>query len=283
MGAPIKLSGGDICFPARGGIFYFNHKNIKTSRYVPPIFIESCTISGVETEVDVEKRLNMKAGSNFHLEFYAIDQSAPKRIFYYYKIDGMDKDWQLLGTNGEIQIDKVPRGHYDLRLRSTNGDGVSVSNELVIEIYSFSVILNILNAVLILLFISAVVVSFRIIRLKREIKNPEDEKFRTILIDFLDENIDNAELSAQDIAEAMNISRSALFDKAGNILGKAPMELLRERRIQKAAELLKSPEYTISQIAYMCGFSDSHYFSKAFKKHYGQTPSSYRKQQLPTL
>lgn len=283
MGAPSKLSNGDIFFPARGGIFHFNSKNIKTSRYVPPIFIESCTISGVETEVDVEKRFNIKAGSSFHLDFYAIDQSAPNRIFYYYKMEGLDEDWQLLGTNGEIQIDKVPRGHYDLRLRSTNGDGVSVSNELVIEIYSFSVILSILNAVLVLLLISTAVVYLRLLHLKKEAKNPEDEKFKTALITYLEANLDNAELSAQDIAEAMNISRSALFDKAGNILGKAPMELLRDRRIEKAAELLKSQEYTISQIAYMCGFSDSHYFSKVFKKHYGQTPSNYRKQQFPSL
>ena len=121
------------------------------------------------------------------------------------------------------------------------------------------------------------------VRLKKEFKNPEDEKFKATLLDFLDKNIDNAELNALDIAAAMNISRSALFDKAGHILGKAPMGLLRERRIQKAAELLKSPEYTISQIAYMCGFSDSHFFSRAFKKYYGQSPSSFRKQQLPPL
>ena len=283
FGSPVKLVDGDICFPARGGVFYFNPQNIQTSKDVPEILIKDCFISGTSVDVDPAKPLRFKAKSSLRLDFYAIDQSAPDRIFYYYKMDGLDDDWRLLGRNGEINIEKMPRGHYDLRLRSTNGDGVSVSNELVIDIHSVSVFWNIVNAMFVLLTICVVIVVYRMVRLKKEFKNPEDEKFKATLLDFLDKNIDNAELNALDIAAAMNISRSALFDKAGHILGKAPMELLRERRIQKAAELLKSPEYTISQIAYMCGFSDSHYFSRAFKKHYGQSPSSFRKQQLPPL
>ena len=40
--------------------------------------------------------------------------------------------------------------------------------------------------------------------------------------------------------------------------------------------LLKQNKYTISEIAYMCGFNDSNYFSYKFKEHYGISPSKIR-------
>lgn len=278
-GAPVMLPDGEICFNSRSGIFYFNPDKITTSKYVPEILIRSCYVSGEERAVSPLVPLRIKSGDDFRLDFYAIDQSAPNRIFYYYTIDGLDDDWHLLGPKGEIYIEKFKRGRYTLRLKSTNGDGVSVNNELAIEIRAISVVWRILNTIIVLLALFIIAVVWRYYKLKKERDsyNPEDDKFMSALSAYLDQNIDNAELSALDIAAAMNISRSALFDKTGNIFGKAPMEILRERRLQKATELLKSQEYTVSQIAYMCGFSDSHYFSKVFKKHFGQSPTSYRK------
>jgi AraC family L-rhamnose operon transcriptional activator RhaR/AraC family L-rhamnose operon regulatory protein RhaS len=48
-------------------------------------------------------------------------------------------------------------------------------------------------------------------------------------------------------------------------------------RIQKAAELLKSTERTITDIAFDCGFSDSNYFARCFRKIMDQTPNEYRR------
>ena len=50
-----------------------------------------------------------------------------------------------------------------------------------------------------------------------------------------------------------------------------------EVSVRKACELLDSGRYLIAQIADMTGYNDQQYFSKAFKKALGMTPSEYRK------
>lgn len=49
-------------------------------------------------------------------------------------------------------------------------------------------------------------------------------------------------------------------------------------RMQKAAELIKEKQYSMSEIAYMVGYSDPHYFSKSFKAFWGMNSTEYAKQ-----
>jgi AraC-like DNA-binding protein len=55
-----------------------------------------------------------------------------------------------------------------------------------------------------------------------------------------------------------------------------PVDFIREIRVKRAAQLIRSDVYNFSQIAYMTGFSDPKYFSRCFKKHMGVTPSEYK-------
>lgn len=73
------------------------------------------------------------------------------------------------------------------------------------------------------------------------------------------------------------MGRTVFFNKLKNLTGLAPIEFIRELRIKRAAQLLKTGDYNVSQITYMVGMSDSRYFSKCFKKVYGVTPSEYKK------
>jgi YesN/AraC family two-component response regulator len=54
-------------------------------------------------------------------------------------------------------------------------------------------------------------------------------------------------------------------------------EYLRKLRIEKAIEYLNSSGYSLTKIAYLTGFSDQSHFTRIFKRHTGQNPSSYRK------
>jgi two-component system response regulator YesN len=56
------------------------------------------------------------------------------------------------------------------------------------------------------------------------------------------------------------------------------MEALSRIRIQKAKDLLESTDFKNYEIAEKVGFSDPHYFSIAFKKMTGKTPSEYAKE-----
>jgi AraC-like DNA-binding protein len=57
-------------------------------------------------------------------------------------------------------------------------------------------------------------------------------------------------------------------------------EYVRKLRIEKAINLIQNSTYTLTEIAYMTGFSDQSHFTRIFKLHTGENPSSYRKNSL---
>ena len=57
-------------------------------------------------------------------------------------------------------------------------------------------------------------------------------------------------------------------------------EYVRKLRIEKAIDLIQNSTYTLTEIAYMTGFSDQSHFTRIFKLHTGKNPSSYRKNAL---
>jgi YesN/AraC family two-component response regulator len=54
-------------------------------------------------------------------------------------------------------------------------------------------------------------------------------------------------------------------------------DYIRKHRIEKAKELMANSQYSLTEIAYLTGFSDQSHFTRIFKKHTGKNPSSYRK------
>ncbi|MEL7534180.1 MAG: helix-turn-helix transcriptional regulator, partial [Bacteroidota bacterium] len=76
----------------------------------------------------------------------------------------------------------------------------------------------------------------------------------------------------------VHLSATQLFRKMKALTGHPPMSFVRKIRLHKAKELLFSTELSVSEIAYDLGFSDPHYFSRAFKKEFGQSPSQVRKE-----
>lgn len=105
----------------------------------------------------------------------------------------------------------------------------------------------------------------------------QDEVFIAKLLDFMDKNIENCDLTVEEMVAEMAMGRTVFFNKLKNLTGLAPIEFIRELRIKRAAQLLRIGDYNVSQITYMIGMSDSRYFSKCFKKVYGMTPSEYKR------
>ena len=104
----------------------------------------------------------------------------------------------------------------------------------------------------------------------------EDEAFLQRVINFVDENIGNPELTVVDMAHAAAVSRSGLQRKIKQLMGVTPLDFLREARITRATTLLRESQKNISEIAYECGFSDPKYFSKCFKASKGKSPTEFR-------
>ena len=95
---------------------------------------------------------------------------------------------------------------------------------------------------------------------------------------FMSQNYSDPNLMLQDVAKAVNMSKSRFSTVFSQTTGQTFTEYLIYLRLNKAKELLRTTNYKSSQIAHETGYNDSHYFSYIFKKNMGMTPSEYRTQ-----
>ena len=86
-------------------------------------------------------------------------------------------------------------------------------------------------------------------------------------------------VTVEDVAAYVGISRSHLFRSFQTYLRKSPKEYLSEYRIKQACHLLRETDLSVSAIAYSVGFENNLYFSKAFRKQKGVSPSEAQKRQ----
>ena len=105
--------------------------------------------------------------------------------------------------------------------------------------------------------------------------NADDRQFAERLKKFVEGNLNNADLSVQDMANEMNVSRTVLFVRMKRIFDSSPNNYLLNTRITYAKKLLLEPSARVSDVAYRCGFSDPKYFSRCFKKLTGCLPKDY--------
>ncbi len=85
------------------------------------------------------------------------------------------------------------------------------------------------------------------------------------------------DISLDNLCERFSISKSHLSRKFKTVAGIGLNEYITFVRISNAEKLLKNSNYSITQIAAMCGFNDSNYFSTVFKRLKGITPLKYSK------
>ena len=85
--------------------------------------------------------------------------------------------------------------------------------------------------------------------------------------------LSDSDLSVDDLASAMNLSRVQLYRKVKSISGSSPVELLRTARLNRGYQLLLTSGKNVSEVAYEVGFTAPSYFTKCFKDEFGVSPS----------
>ena len=110
---------------------------------------------------------------------------------------------------------------------------------------------------------------------------PHDKLFMEKVMEFMEEQMDNPDLTIEQFAEKLLLSRTIFYQKLKSIVGLSPVNFICQIRIKRAVQLFDSGEYNISQIAYMTGFNDPKYFSRCFKKIVGVPPSEYKEKKQP--
>ena len=104
--------------------------------------------------------------------------------------------------------------------------------------------------------------------------DPAMLRLREIVLRRFDER-----LTAEDIAEEMHCSASQVFRMTRRYFGKTPAHYINHIRLQKAAQLLEQEETAIKEIAFICGFYDTAYFSHLFSQAFLCSPGEYRRRQ----
>jgi len=104
----------------------------------------------------------------------------------------------------------------------------------------------------------------------------KDIEFIDKIHSIIEQNLNANDFNIDTIAGTIGLSRSAFFKKLKSLTGLAPVDLVKEIRLNKAARLIETTDDSITEIAYSVGFRDSGYFGKCFRKKYGMTPKEYR-------
>ena len=105
----------------------------------------------------------------------------------------------------------------------------------------------------------------------------KDIKFVHDIHTIIENNLNANDFNIDTIADNIGLSRSSFFKKLKSLTGFAPVDLVREIRLNKAAKMIENSDESISEIAYSVGFRDAGYFGKCFRKKYGMTPKEYRR------
>lgn len=114
---------------------------------------------------------------------------------------------------------------------------------------------------------------------KITMKSPDDKLLERIM-KVINKNIANPELNVEMIATEVGISRVHLHRKLKELTNQSTRDLIRNIRLQQAAELLSNQKLTVSEVAAATGFSNITHFSTAFKEAYGMPPISYMEMHL---
>ena len=100
--------------------------------------------------------------------------------------------------------------------------------------------------------------------------------FITRFKEVVEARLDDSDVSVEDLAADMNLSRVQLYRKVKSITDASPVELLRTARLKKAYQMLLTTDKSVSEVAYAVGFTSPSYFTKCFKDEYGKVPGELR-------
>ena len=104
-----------------------------------------------------------------------------------------------------------------------------------------------------------------------------DQRLLQEINEAIEKHMVDSDFNVTSLQEIIGIGSKQLYRKLKTMTGKTPVEYIRGIRLRKAAMMLKEGKFSVSEVMYSVGFSNSSYFSKCFSKEYGMTPTEYMK------
>jgi len=194
----VRTKDGELWFGGSDGITHFYPADLRENTHVPAIVLTAFTQSGQVLDVGVaperlsEVRLDW-SNNYFEFQFAALNFTLPGKNRYAYKLEGWDEQWYEAGANPFGRYSGLAAGHYTLRLKGANNDGLwnqeGVSIAVIVKAPFWST--NWFYSLLMLLGMAiALLITFYVVRLRTEVGQrtvaqqalqESEEKFRLIL------------------------------------------------------------------------------------------------------
>ena len=102
-----------------------------------------------------------------------------------------------------------------------------------------------------------------------------EEKFMNKLMDCLERNWQDDNFQVEDIGKQLNCSKSTIYRQMMDLIGQSPNHFIREYRLNRSIDLIRSRRSNISEIAFESGFGSPSYFSHCFQKRFGLKPTDF--------
>lgn len=109
---------------------------------------------------------------------------------------------------------------------------------------------------------------------------PAENEFLDQLNSAVEANLSNNQFGVEELADNMHMSRSNLLRKVKKLTGMSVTQLISEKRLSKALDLLKNSSANVTEISEQVGFSSPSYFIKVFREKYGYSPGKTGEQQI---
>jgi transcriptional regulator GlxA family with amidase domain len=108
----------------------------------------------------------------------------------------------------------------------------------------------------------------------RTIEMPSaEEAFLQKLMSILEENLEDEDFGVESLSAALFMSRRQLQRKIRALTGETPTDFIRSVRLEQAKKILEQGAASVSEAAFMTGFSSLPYFSTSFREKFGKSPS----------
>jgi len=104
----------------------------------------------------------------------------------------------------------------------------------------------------------------------------ENDEFLAGVTSTIEKHISDFDFNVSMLQFELGVGEKTLYRRVKQLTGLSPVEYIRHLRMNHAALLLKEGNFTISEVIYLVGFSNSGYFSKCFQSVYSITPTKYK-------
>lgn len=101
-----------------------------------------------------------------------------------------------------------------------------------------------------------------------------DVAFGERMKQIVEDHLTDPDLNVEFLGSELALSRTQIFRRVKTITGKGPLDYIRERRLIRADELLRTTDMTVQQVSLELCFSSPGYFTKCYKEYFGHLPST---------